>query len=189
MTESIFRELKPEEITKERKVLDKVKKLFQRDQPVKLRELSNELTGQVMLTRDRRLMEISLISYALSKILQKPHYRKTEGWKKFKKEIRKELGKSVKKKGMRLKNTVEIIEDFNKEAGNYVRTVLEHARTKQASRLYAMGLSLDSAAELTGANEEELMSYIGSTNISEEVHTTIPVKDRYKKAKKMVKGR
>lgn len=175
-----------EEIERERETLNRVKELFKREETLELRIISNEMTEKAMMSQEPRLIEIALISYGLSKILQKPHYKKAEGWEKFKEEINQELSRSIEEKGKKLNRVLETIEKFNEEAGNYMKSVIHHARIKQASRLYALGTSLKTSAELTGAGEEELLSYIGETKISERTRPTVPVKERYERAKKVL---
>lgn len=169
-----------------KKILSKIKKAFKSNDSMELRRISNQSIEKAMMTREPRLVEISLISYGLSKILRKPHYQKVPGWKRFKKEIEEELSKTEKEKGRRLDEVIEIIHRFNEEAGNYVEGVIDHARVKQASRLYALGLSLNSASELTETSEEQLLQYIGSTRISEKHRTTKSASERYEKMKELI---
>ncbi len=171
-----------------RKALEKIRKSFEKEDSLSLRKISNASIEKTMLTREPKLVEVSLISYGLSKILSKPHYKEVEGWKKFKKQIEEELEEKGKEKGKRLHEVISIIHDFNEEAGNYIEGIIHHARVKQASRLYALGLSLNSASELTGAGEEELMQYIGATKISEGYTTTMPLRKRYEKTKEITGG-
>lgn len=90
----IFEEVKKDEIIKKERTLNEIKEAFEKDQPRKLREISNRATEKAMITKEEGLIDISLISYGLSKIIRKPHYREDPEWKEFKEKISKELEKS-----------------------------------------------------------------------------------------------
>lgn len=169
-------------------LVKKMKAALGGNDTLELRKVSNSAIERVMLTRQPKLVEISLISYGLSKILGKPHYLENPDWNKFKREIEKELEKTEEKRGKKLEKTIKIIYDFSEDAGNYIEGVIDHGRIKQASRLYALGLSLDSAAEMTKVREDRLLEYIGATKISEKTHTiSKPIKKRYSKTKEILK--
>ena len=82
---------------------------------------------------------------------------------------------------------IKDIQDFDKEAGNYIQDVIYKARVKQASRAYALGLSLGKAAELTGVEKSFLLSYIGVTKIHDMPFTqSKPAIERYKYLKEVL---
>lgn len=167
-----------------KKTIKKINKAFKKEKSTELRKISNSIIEKTLQTKNPQLIELSIISYSLSKILRKPHYRKTQKWKEFKQKINKKLKKA--KKQEKLPEITKTIHEFNEEAGNYIETQIHHARVKQASRLYALGMSLSRAAETTGAEKEQLLQYVGSTKISEKYRTTIPVKKRYEITRKII---
>ena len=64
---------------------------------------------------------------------------------------------------------------------------MHKARIKQASRAYSMGLSLGEAASLTGANKTQLLRYIGSTKIHDQIRESRKKAiDRYNDLKKLL---
>lgn len=186
----IFEEVKKDEIIKKERTLNEIKEAFEKDQPRKLREISNRATEKAMITKEEGLIDISLISYGLSKIIRKPHYREDPEWKEFKEKISKELEKNIEEEREIIDKIIKIIKKFNEDAGNYMEGVIDHGRKKQASRLYAMGLSLKKAVGITGTIEEELLPYIGATKITEKKHTeTMSTEERYQRVKKIIKGK
>ncbi|MFW5902368.1 MAG: hypothetical protein ACOCTT_00595 [archaeon] len=188
--DKIFEEIKTDEFLNKRKTLEKIKEAFEEDEPRKLREISNQATEKAMIIKEEELIEISLISYGLSKIIRKPHYRKEPEWSEFKEEIIGELERNMEKKGRIVEEVTKTIMKFNEEAGNYIEGVIDHGRKKQASRLYALGLSLKKSVELTGTTQEELLPYIGATKITEKRHTqTISTEERYQNARKIMEGK
>ena len=121
-------------------------------------------------------------------------FRSSEQWEKFVSDVDRDLGEAIalKEKGAPIGELLEedIIRDIAKideSLGNYVQDVIEKARVKQASRIYAMGLSVDKAVGLTGADKFQLMSYIGGTTIHDRPYTIgKSVVDRYQAAKKVL---
>ncbi len=169
----------------------KIMKAFQKNDLVKLRQLSNNLIEQASLESDDVLAQLSLISYSLQKLLSKPHIIKTEKWNKVKSTIMLSLSKAVnhlKKKNLigfkkELNAISEKVLEVDSSMGRYIANIYEKAKIKQASRAYAFGLSLMQARNLTGADEKELLSYIGATKIHEE-KTIKGIKER----KKLLEG-
>ncbi|MCD6414733.1 MAG: hypothetical protein J7L23_03865 [Candidatus Diapherotrites archaeon] len=169
--------------------VEKLKKAFLHGDARGLKEISNESAEQAVLSRDKEMVLISLVSYALYKMLTKPHYHYAPGWSDFVKEVVSHLELCIKDPraiqealGKRL---IEDIAKMDKLHGRFMGDLIERARVKQASRAYAMGLSLDSAAELTGADRFRLYAYIGRTRIHEEIPAR-SVRDRYERAKEVL---
>jgi len=146
------------------------------------------------MTNNSKLANLSLISYAFSKLTSKPHFTYRKNWPKFKKDmlvlftIEKDKPHTIKSLSYLLENVISEIEAFDKEAGNYISDVINQARIKQGSRAYALGLTLSKAANLTGANKESLFRYIGITKIHDRPFTvTKDLKERYKTAREALK--
>jgi len=179
------------------KTLEKLRNAFKRKNISALKKISNRAIEQAALTEDPDLVNISLISYALYKLVSKPHILKTEQWKRFVADIDEDFeeaiqlkgqGKSI--KGILEKDIIADISEIDSALGNYARDIIEKARVKQASRIYAMGLSLDKAIYLTRADRFQLLQYIGSTVIHDRPYTkTKSVIDRYKKTKEILEGK
>ncbi|MCK4327341.1 MAG: hypothetical protein KAW41_02585 [Candidatus Diapherotrites archaeon] len=176
------------------KMLEKLRKAFKAKNLTALKRISNQAIERAALTEDPEMVNISLIAYALYKLLSKPHVLESEQWEAFVKDVDADLaeGMALQEKGEAVGGLLEkdIINDINKidaSLGNYVQDVIKKARMKQASRIYAMGLSLDKAIALTGADRFQLMSYIGATVIHERPFTrTKSVVDRYQTTKKIL---
>ncbi|MBI5158558.1 hypothetical protein HY992_00375 [Candidatus Micrarchaeota archaeon] len=60
----------------------------------------------------------------------------------------------------------------------YVRTVVEKARLKIASRLYAQGISLGNAAEITGVSKRDVAHYSGKTMVHDRAGVTKNITER-----------
>jgi hypothetical protein len=159
---------------------------FDKDRDVELRDLSNRAIESAAFTEDRVLVHISIVAYSLGKLMDKPHLFKTDEWNKFKKHILEDLRR---KKDLEivLNEIITDVKGFDEGLGNYTRDVIEKARIKQASRAYALGISLKRASELTGASLSSLMDYIGATKIHDRPFTSSKsVRERYNNVKKIL---
>ncbi len=164
----------------------RIKNAFKDRDSFKLREISNDAMKEAVLSGDKELANIAVLAYSLSKILSKLHFRRREEWKKFAKETEKTLyglvGESKEGNLSGICDTlINLVERIDHGAGNYTRGLVFKARVKLASQAYALGLSLSSAAELTGADKYELTRYVGATKIHDRPFVkTISPADRYK---------
>jgi hypothetical protein len=157
---------------------------FENDREMELRELSNNSMESAAIRQDKRMVDISTVAYALAKLMSKPHLFKSDQWNRFKAHILQEL-RAKKSMGEALKRIIEDVNSFDIDLGNYVRDIIEKARIKQASRAYALGISLKQASELTGANFSSLLDYVGATKIHDRPFTkSKSIVDRYKLTKK-----
>lgn len=159
-----------------------------------LRKLSNDLIEEAITSEDYRTVDMSLIAYALSKIMEKPHFVESKKWADFKKSLlshfREEETKerTIEDVPHLLNDVLKHLSDFDRDAGNYATNVIEQARVKQASRLYALGVSLSKAADMTHVGKTELLGYVGMTRIHDRPFTqTKSLSERYKKAREILK--
>ncbi len=179
------------------KTLEKLRNALRRKNIPALKKISNRAIERAALTEDPDLVNISLISYALYKLVSKPHILKTEQWEKFAEDVDGDLAEAIQLKsegkpigGILEKDIIVDISEIDSALGNYARDIIEKARVKQASRIYAMGLSLDKAISLTNADRFQLLQYIGSTVIHDRPYTkTKSVIDRYRKTKEILEGK
>ncbi len=175
----------------------KIKNAFQNLDTIKLREIANQAMEEAVLRNDKLLASVAIFSYSLSKILTKVHFRKREDWGKFKKVMSRELSMLVgltktRKDIYRIieNKLIKLVEEIDKEAGNYTRNLVYKARVKMASTAYALGVSIGTAVELTGADKFELLRYIGVTKIHDRPYTrTMSALERYKIARRVLRAR
>ena len=178
------------------KMLDKLRKSFRSKDIPALKRLSNQAIERAALTEDAYLVNISLIAYALSKLLSKQHILESDEWNKFVKDVDSDLEEAMAMKGggkplegILERDIIQDITQIDASLGNYVQDLITKSRIKQASRIYAMGLSLDKAISLTHADRFQLLTYIGSTVIHDRPYTrTKSVVDRYQTTKRILEG-
>ncbi|MBS3060860.1 MAG: hypothetical protein J4432_05135 [DPANN group archaeon] len=166
---------------------------IEQNNTTELRELSNRIIERALVFEDSRLIDISLTAYALSKLLSKPHIMDQKGFKKLKVQLIKLIEKEVKEEQTILhmehilEKVMKLISEYDDKEGNYLQDVIEKARLKQASRAYALGLSLRRAAELTRVNTAALLPYVGQTKIHDRPYTQSKgLKARYQSLKKVM---
>ena len=176
------------------KMLDKLRQAFRTKDITALKRISNQSIERAAMTEDYYLVNISLIAYALSKLLSKPHILESDQWEQFVADVDSDLAEAMQMKeedkpleGILEKDIIQDISQIDASIGNYVQDIIEKSRIKQASRIYAMGLSLDKAISLTHADRFQLLTYIGSTVIHDRPFTrTKSVFDRYQNTKKIL---
>ena len=149
---------------------------FYAQNPGDLKRIGNDAISDAATNNDSELAAISVISYALYKMLTKEHFTQSPRWPKISQSITSSLQKCLNaiesgniayfEKSM--KSAIGQIKEIDDELSNYARNIYEKAKIKQASTAYAMGMSINQAAELTQANRSELQRYIGVTRIHDE---------------------
>ncbi|NYZ79927.1 hypothetical protein H0N95_01600 [Candidatus Micrarchaeota archaeon] len=174
--------------------LEKLAVNLENENAFELRKLSNDFIEEAITSEDYRIIDMSLIAYAFSKIIEKPHFLENKKWPAFKKKMLEHLREEEAKERTiedvphLLTDVLKHLRDFYSDAGNYATNVIEQARVKQASRLYALGISLSKAADMTHVGKTELLEYIGMTRIHDRPFTqSMPLAQRYKKAREALK--
>ena len=178
-------------------LIEKSRIAFQNGNAMQLKEASNEATKEAVVGNDAVFAGIAVVSYSLSKLASKQHVVESNSWGKTKKAILDSLDrlavllrKNNKDEFVNALNSFENeVRQVDEALGNYVRNIIEKAKVKVSSGAYARGLSLSSAAELTGADKTDLQNYIGITKIHDEEETRIFMTERMKKIRRIFSGR
>lgn len=134
----------------------------------KMKDVANYVLREVPVTKDQHSIKISVISYSLSKIFNKDYYRKDEmRWQEFVIDLRNNL-RSALERPENLELVFSDIKRLDESVGRFVSQVTDKGLSKKASTLYAYGLSLGTAAGLTGTSKWELLKEIGQTKMADE---------------------
>ncbi len=166
--------------------------LFKAGNASALRPLIGDIAEEAFLNDDQALLDVGLLAYSFSKFLEKPYIIESPEWKQFSNEMLSDLKQAedyFKKNKAEagtalLDSVVQHTEKLSESLGRFIRSVIEKARIKAATQVYAHGASLGKAAEFTGASKKDVASYIGATKLSEK-YSTISVKERFEKARKL----
>ncbi len=169
---------------------------FEARQAQDLKRLGGGIIEQAVLKNDESLAKVSVIAYALYKILSKDHFVQSGQWPKISQSISQSLLKSVQALekndnagfAKSLDSAIERIQFIDSELSNFAKDIYGKAKIKQASTAYAMGLSLSQAGSLTGADRKELQRYIGSTRIHDEQPAGLGIEQRLRNLKEVLRG-
>lgn len=181
-------------------VLRNTKEALDRRNSQELIETSNHLVHSVSIHNDPRAVYVSIIAYALGKIVEKSEalggYRKEleeflEGNEQNIEAAIKFLEKDeLKSFDNAIKNILALISEFDNSFSKYVQDVLEFAKIQKGAKVYEHGLSVASVAKLVGISQWEMMEKIGETKAYDHgVLKTKSTRERYEQTKKALKKR
>ncbi len=168
--------------------MERLEKAFSGRNIPELKSLSGEFSNRAFVEQDPDLIELSVLSYALAKLCDKPYIVNRAEWAVFASKTEASIGEAVKafgrKKALRAKirGLVDSVEELSESLGRFVLSTMDKARIKAGANMYAKGASLGSAAELSGAPKSEIADYVGSTRIPEK-YSNGSVEERLKKAR------
>ena len=172
------------------KILEETKKSLEKEDIVRLKELSNQTIHTASITQDPDNLAIAIIIYSLSKIIERK-YHKHPKWDKniitaisnSERALRKNDDDGLKKN---LELIRKLINKLPVDLKRYIQDVFRKASINKASKLYEHGISMGKTAELLGITMYELASYVGQTPISNApLGVTSDAKERIKLAMEM----
>ncbi|MCD6576052.1 MAG: hypothetical protein J7K73_02750 [Nanoarchaeota archaeon] len=166
-----------------------------RDAP-KLKELSDHTIHCSSIYKDKRAIYIAMITYSLSKILEKSEVQRqhSEELEDFMKGMDENFGalitflenRDFEKFSKAIVSMLKEISEFDTSFGRYVEDVLEFAKVQKGAKMYEHGLSLSSVAEMLGVSKWDLMKKVGETKFHEELQTPKDIRERFRKLKQLL---
>jgi len=165
-------------------IFGQTKDAIDKEDVVKLKELSNHTIHTASITQDLDNVAVAVIVYSLSKIIERG-YNKTTSWKK---EIISLIDNSIKvlkkEDNRRFRESLQLLreklENISRDLKSHIQDVFRKASINKASKIYEHGISQETTAKLLGITSFELASYIGQSGISElpesktmEIHSRI----------------
>ncbi|RLG19430.1 hypothetical protein DRN67_02705 [Candidatus Micrarchaeota archaeon] len=158
-----------------------------------LRKLSNQCLDKVSLEEKHAFLKPAMIAYALAKVIAKPHYWKGRSQTVFFNEALKKFERAAAVAESDEGTALDLLEDVEKmlraldvKDKRFVRDIMEKAKLKTASTLYAQGFSLDRAIEMTGADKRELIKYIGKTMMFDRTGSARSMEQRLKALREII---
>jgi hypothetical protein len=169
-------------------------RLLNEDRALEMRGLGNRLIKESAFENNYGKAELGVVAYVLHKMQTKGHFIRNPKWRRLKQDVIEGLNSAFMEAKMdnkiafiaKLKKTINSIENIDNELGNYAQSMLEKARVKQASLAYSYGLSIPTAAQLTGADKKELQNYIGFTTMHDEETESKSIKERVIELKTLI---
>ncbi|NUN11903.1 hypothetical protein HUU53_04660 [Candidatus Micrarchaeota archaeon] len=160
---------------------------------VGLRQLSSEAAIEAFLKNDSSFVELSVIAYSCSKLLEKQYIVNSPEWNSFKESLLRLLAQSrvsfnegnFERGKALLHNSMMLVESLSTSIGRFVNSLISKARLKIGADMYARGASLGVAASFSGSDKKDLNEYIGSTKMLDK-YVTLSVKQRLQNAKEAV---
>ncbi|MEM3609680.1 MAG: hypothetical protein QXO21_05355 [Candidatus Anstonellales archaeon] len=140
--------------------------------------------------RDKSYLLLGILSYALGKVLQKESFFNTkDGY--FYNTIKDYL---IMTKHMSHENEIikvcekilALIIEFENIDKKYAKSIIQKAKLKIGSTLYAQGFSLATASELSEENQDDLMTYIGNTLFADRLKESLDLKERLNRISELV---
>jgi len=171
------------------KVLESTKKALKAKDPQSLKSLSDQTLHTSTTQQDISSINLAVIIYTLSKLIERHDYEKEKNWSVFEKNfisltdlaikaLKTNDETNYKKEIQRLRKSLESISTNLKP---YIKDVIRKAEINKASKLYEHGLSMEQTSKLLGITQWELAEYTGQKDISIP-SDNITVKQRAKMA-------
>jgi hypothetical protein len=151
-----------------------------------MRKINDRCIEETAIRFQQPTYQYALISYVLSKILTKPRYTKEpEGRAKIMQiaSLLRTCEEQAKQADYRALIATQgkvllTIEKMDEADRRFVKGILQKGKLKIASTLYAQGISLGNAAEMTGTDKRELLLYAGQTMMFDRVKETKTITQR-----------
>ena len=148
-----------------------------------------------LIHEDHRFVLLSTIAYSFAKLFDKPYIAESKDFQELVPKTLERLdtaldaltAKDYKEYEKQLRGIVGDIKHLSQTVGRFVVNIVDKARIKSATQIYAHGASLGRAAELGGVDKRELASYVGQTRLTDKYETVIPVRKRLVAARKLFK--
>ncbi|HID72427.1 TPA: hypothetical protein EYP38_00680 [Candidatus Micrarchaeota archaeon] len=172
-------------------VLGAFKKRKQRS----LRKLNDRILKEAAINFTKPLFRLAVLSYVLAKIVQKPRFLQPEHEKQLKavenalKDAAISIGRVVDSQLLKNFKKVETaITSLERKDRRYLIGLVQKGELKTAATLYAQGISLGVAAEMTGMEKQEIMDYAGDSMMFERVKEELGIRERIKMARRFLGG-
>ncbi len=183
-----------QEITNIIEILEIAKKAIKEEDVITIKDISNRPLHSISIYQDPDNINIAIILYALSKIIERTHYRELPGWEKFEKTYEEAINNALialKRKDIavyrsQIDGIKEGVDKLSGHLKDYIEEIFRKASINKGSRIYEHGLSMEKAAKILGITLWELNGYVGQTGISEVNLTyTLDIKKRIKNAEEI----
>jgi len=161
----------------------------------RLRKLNDEILKEVTLDFSNTKYELAVFSYVLSKIVSKPRFLSRERVPSIRKieddirdmahvigEVEEQI---ILDKFRKIEESISHLEQFD---ARFVRDLMSKGRLKAAATMYAQGISLGLASELTKIPKQDILDYAGRTMMFDRLKEEMPVKQRLKAARRILGG-
>ena len=161
----------------------------------KMRKTNDRIQEETALNFSKQNFMLAVYSYVLGKMLSKPRFfakANAESIKSIEDTLDSIVSAADKKDAGALAKNMdslgEAIQTLDRSDSRFVKGMVDKGKLKTAAILYAQGISLSAASEMTGVEKQEIMDYAGKTMMFDRLSDKIPLDSRIKKARKMLLG-
>jgi phosphoglycolate phosphatase-like HAD superfamily hydrolase len=161
---------------------------YKKRKMVELKDISENITNELIQEFSQDGVELAIISYLLYKLLTKRRFEEED-----KDEVGDKLTEICKRgKGQDVLQSIrelnELALEMEAEDKRYVIDLLTKAKIKIAAKLYAKGVSLGVVSKALGIPQQEIMAYAGKTMMFDRVKGEVSAAERLKTAKGALTG-
>jgi len=177
------------------RILKETRTALHENDSYKIKQLSNQTIHTATIYQDPDNILIAVLVYAVSKIIEREHYKEMPGWDKFYSALTTNLDKGIvfleknelegfRNSMGRIRNSINDLNGLKQ----YIKDVFEKAQINKAFKIYEHGLSSEQTAALLGVSLWDLSSYIGQSTVHDtKINETMPVRQRVKIAEDIFK--
>ncbi len=169
--------------------------VFKKRDSRKLRKLDEAILREASLAYSKKLYYLAIVAYVLSKILGKPRFLERNYRERIFaiENVLDEISLckeecSDEEFHARFEKLEKAVKNLESEDPRFVIDLISKARLKVAATLYAQGISLGTAAEITGVEKQEILSYAGHTMMFDRLREEKNVRARLRALKNLAEG-
>ena len=170
-------------------VMSKSKEALEQQDASKLKELSDQTLHSASVYQHTDYVLVAVITYALSKILERKEKMPITNWQNFVKGISSLFNLAInalQKNNQKLfvitlEKTKQYLQNSSEIMKPIIQEVLRKASINKASKIYEHGISLEKTTKILGVTPWELTEYIGEKEVSHtNLNKTIDIRERIK---------
>ncbi len=164
---------------------------FKRRDQRQLRKLNDEILNSAAMSFNQTHFRLAVFSYVLSKIASKPRLLASVNTPALK-SIEGAMSTLIRS----IENNVDSspafaqldrsISNLERIDQRFIVDLVTKGKLKMAATLYAQGLSLGTASEVTGIDKQEILDYAGETMMFDRLKEEKPMSERIKIARSLI---
>ncbi|MGB9749013.1 MAG: hypothetical protein ACP5OZ_02360 [Candidatus Woesearchaeota archaeon] len=167
------------------RIIEESVNALKQENAIKLKEVSDHTIHNASIFQDEDSITIAVLTYALSKILERGIENRYWFEKKLEFAKIQLIKQNIEFYRKMIKEIFSQIARIDSKLKIYVQEVIEKAKIKKGAKLYYHGISMARTASVLGITQWELMNYIGK--LEEPRTATANIKGRISFARKLFK--
>lgn len=167
---------------------------FRKRNARRLRKLNDEVLMSAATDFNIVYFNLAVYSYVLSKIVSKPRFLRREndqtldGIARVLEKLIRQYNSFANENDIltTFSELAEMIETLEEHDQRFITDLVTKGKLKMGVTLYAQGMSLGVASELTGMEKQEILNYAGETMMFDRFRDQVSILDRMKMARKLL---